>query len=143
MQPSDTTWTILIVDDEHDVFEVFDLAFGGRTMVGRPLEVFWCESGQRAREVIAEIAPHLALIDIVMETEHAGFELIEWVNQHLDQPPAMMVYTGQPGVLDTSALDTTRGVAHVLHKSQSGLNDLKRVIEAMLTDCHHAFTRGD
>jgi CheY-like chemotaxis protein len=74
-RPAQAPWHILIVDDEPAVHEVTKLVMTGFEMDGRPLEFLHCYSAREARVVLAardDIA--LILLDVVMETEHAGLD---------------------------------------------------------------------
>lgn len=92
-------WTILIVDDEQDVHNATLLALRGIVMEGKPLRFLHAYSGQEARKVIAahpEIA--VMLLDVVMESEAAGLELVRYVREELARLEVRIVLrTGQPG----------------------------------------------
>ena len=69
-------WQVMVVDDEPAVHEVTKLVMAGFEMDGRPLQFTHCYSAGEAREVLKQrkdIA--LILLDVVMETEHAGLDL--------------------------------------------------------------------
>ncbi len=92
-------WHVLIVDDEPAVHEVTKLVMTGFEMDGRPLEFLHCYSAREAREVLAtrdDIA--LILLDVVMETEHAGLDLARHIREDLKNANVRIVLrTGQPG----------------------------------------------
>lgn len=92
-------WQVLIVDDEPAVHEVTQLVMGGFEFDGRKLSFLSAYNGSEARELLAQrddIA--LALLDVVMETEHAGLELARWIREELgNQRIRIVLRTGQPG----------------------------------------------
>lgn len=92
-------WQVLIVDDEPAVHEVTQLVMGGFEFDGRKLSFLSAYNGGEARELLAQrddIA--LALLDVVMETEHAGLELARWIREELgNQRIRIVLRTGQPG----------------------------------------------
>ncbi|MBK7001159.1 MAG: hypothetical protein IPH35_14670 [Rhodoferax sp.] len=92
-------WKVLIVDDDVGVHASTDYAIGKLTFQGRPLQIFTALSGAGAREILAtekDIA--LALIDVVMETEHSGLELVRFIREELcNRAIRLVLRTGQPG----------------------------------------------
>ena len=71
-------WCVLMVDDDPDVHDVTRMALRGFEFHKRPLELLSAYSATEAKDIFQQrndIA--LAMIDVVMETEHAGLELVE------------------------------------------------------------------
>ncbi|WP_136678897.1 HD domain-containing phosphohydrolase [Neptunomonas sp. XY-337] len=98
--PPTPPWTVLIVDDEESVHQITRLALRHLECAGRPIELVHAYSSEEAKAVFHakgnSIA--LALVDIVMETEDAGFKLIEYIREHLNNSiTRLVVRTGQPG----------------------------------------------
>lgn len=103
--PSKTTgkpapgWCILIVDDEPEVHAVTRLALRGFEFQEQGIELLSALSAQEARAIFDQrddIA--LALIDVVMETEHAGLELIHDIRETRNNRKTRLVLrTGQAG----------------------------------------------
>ena len=92
-------WCILLVDDDAEVHAVTRLALRGFEFQGNGLELLSAQSGKEGREIFGsrnDIA--LAIIDVVMETEHAGLELVHYVRNSLENHRTRLVMrTGQPG----------------------------------------------
>jgi response regulator RpfG family c-di-GMP phosphodiesterase len=92
-------WTVLIVDDEPAVHKVTQLVMNGFEFDGRQLTFLNAYSAAEARELLSsrhDIA--LVLLDVVMETEHAGLDLARWIREELRNPNVRIVLrTGQPG----------------------------------------------
>ncbi|MEC9408538.1 MAG: DUF3369 domain-containing protein [Abyssibacter sp.] len=92
-------WPLLIVDDEEEVHAVTKLALSGFEFAGRGLEFVSAHSAAEAREVLRErrdIA--VILLDVVMETDHAGLEVADFVRNVIENRFARIVLrTGQPG----------------------------------------------
>lgn len=99
LQPIYTPWKVLIVDDESAVHEITDLALKNFEFEGRGLKFLHAFSAEDARRVLLshkDIA--LALVDVVMEDEHAGLDLIRYIRDELDnQLIRIVLRTGQPG----------------------------------------------
>lgn len=94
-----TPWCVLLVDDDTEVHAVTRLALRGFTFQGKPLELLSAHSGEQGRTFFQQrndIA--LAIIDVVMETENAGLELVHHVRNTLENHRTRLVLrTGQPG----------------------------------------------
>ena len=77
-------WNILVVDDELDVHQISKLALRRRSWRGRPFAIESAMSGAAARQILMDPkspAFHVALVDVVMETTHAGLELCEFIRR--------------------------------------------------------------
>ena len=92
-------WKVLLVDDEKVVHSVTQLALDGFELSGRGLEFISAYSGLEARDILDEhddIA--LILLDVVMETDHAGLDLVRYIRKELKNKFVRIVLrTGQPG----------------------------------------------
>ena len=94
-----TPWKVLIADDEPEVHEVTRLVLGGFRFEDRPLSFLSAYSAAEAFELI-RAQPDIAvlLLDVVMETEHAGLEIVRRIRQELGNHRVRIVLrTGQPG----------------------------------------------
>jgi response regulator RpfG family c-di-GMP phosphodiesterase len=92
-------WKVLVVDDDEHIFTITKLTMSNFEFMGRRLEFLYAPSGQDARPLIQEnpdIA--MAIIDVIMETETAGLDLVKWIRQEQDnQLIRLILRTGQPG----------------------------------------------
>jgi len=96
---SDGPWKILIVDDERGIHDVTRLALKDFEFAGRGLQFLNAHSGAEAKKFLQE-EPDIAvaLVDVVMEHEHAGLELIQYIRETLNNDLIRLVLrTGQPG----------------------------------------------
>lgn len=92
-------WKLLIVDDEPDVHALTKLLLRNFTYRGRGLEFLSAHTATEAKPLLAQ-NPDIALIllDVVMETEHAGIELVNHIREDLGNKAVQIVIrTGQPG----------------------------------------------
>ena len=98
-QKSVPPWHVLVVDDEPAVHEVTKLVMAGFEMDGRPLEFTHCYSAEEARQVLSQPNDFaLILLDVVMETEHAGLDLAKHIRDVIKNLNVRIVLrTGQPG----------------------------------------------
>lgn len=101
IEESSVKWKILIVDDEPEVHNITRLVLSDFTFEGTSLELLSAHSGIEAREILngpegKDIA--VAIVDVVMETNHAGLDLVQWVRETLDNHKIRLILrTGQPG----------------------------------------------
>ncbi|NRA23516.1 MAG: DUF3369 domain-containing protein [Oleispira sp.] len=96
---ADQTWKILIADDEPDVHKVTRMVLHNFSFDGLKLELISAYNGQEAKNIMAErddIA--LAILDVVMEDEHAGLEVARYIREDLhNRYTRLVLRTGQPG----------------------------------------------
>ncbi len=97
--PHGPRWKIAVVDDDPAVHDGTRFALRDYTLHGRGLELLSARSAAQARELFRE-HPDMAviLLDVVMETEGAGLELVEFVRTELkNETVRIILRTGQPG----------------------------------------------
>jgi len=98
--PGPAPWTVVVADDEPDVHTVTELALAGSRFAGRPVRFVHAYSGAETVRVLRE-NPDAAvlLLDVVMESEHAGLEAAEAVRNDLgNRTVRIILRTGQPGM---------------------------------------------
>lgn len=92
-------WRILVVDDDEAVHQVTRLALRDFEFAQRGLEMIHANSAAEARALLAKQDDFaLALIDVVMEEEHAGLNLVRHIREELgNRFLRIILRTGQPG----------------------------------------------
>ena len=92
-------WKVLIVDDEPEVHQVTRLVLGGFRFDNRPLELLSAHTARAARDLLREHSDiAVMLLDVVMESDVAGLELVRFTRLELPNPWVRIVLrTGQPG----------------------------------------------
>jgi response regulator RpfG family c-di-GMP phosphodiesterase len=92
-------WKILVIDDDPSVHTLTQLILKRMEFSGRKIQLFSAYSAQEAKEILthqSDIA--VALVDVVMESEHAGLELVEYIRGELgNQYVRLIIRTGQAG----------------------------------------------
>src|SRR5690349_9484664 len=101
-------WNILVVDDEPDVLAVTRLALRDVTVYGLPIKIHTAASKAEAIELLkgplsfqgsSEPIVAVALVDVVMESDHAGLELCKYIREEAGGHSVQLyIRTGQPGV---------------------------------------------
>jgi len=90
---------VLIVDDEVDIHSVTQLGLRGLKYNDKRCEFLSAYTGKEALEMLRQ-NPDIAvvLLDVVMETDHAGLEACRSIRNELDnQKVRIILRTGQPG----------------------------------------------
>ncbi|SRR5579883_331863 len=93
------SWKILIVDDEIDVHNITQLALRDFRFEDQSLTFINTYSAQEAQRLM-QLHPDIAviLLDVVMETEDAGLQLVKYIREELGNPLVRIILrTGQPG----------------------------------------------
>ncbi len=101
-------WNVLVVDDEPDVLAVTKLALRDVTVYGLPVKIHTASSKAQAIEMLkgplllqgsSEPIVAVALVDVVMETDHAGLDLCKYIREEANgNSIQLFVRTGQPGI---------------------------------------------
>lgn len=135
-----TEITVLAVDDEPDVLSVTKLALRSMKVGGLPLNVYTATSKAEAIELlngplgsqvrgISRIA--VAFIDVVMETDHAGLELCEYIRETMgNKITQIYVRTGQPGVAPERAVIDRYDITGYLSKVEATEDKLYSLVRA-------------
>ena len=92
-------WKILIADDEDEVHQVTTVALLDVRFKGRPLQFLHAYSATEAQSMLAA-QPDIAivLLDVVMETDDAGLQLVRHIREKMGNRRLRIVLrTGQPG----------------------------------------------
>lgn len=98
-------WKILVVDDDVDVHEATEFALRKITILGRKLELIHAYSGEEGNRVFnanSDIA--VLLLDVVMEEEHAGLQLVRQLREQGHHKPRIILRTGHPGYAPESRI---------------------------------------
>ena len=92
-------WCIVVVDDDEEVHEATRFALRHVHVHGRPLDLVHLFSAAEARRVLPTLGvPAVILLDVVMETENAGLDLVDFIRNDCDLASTRIVLrTGQPG----------------------------------------------
>ncbi|RVU40278.1 response regulator [Rheinheimera riviphila] len=92
-------WKVLVIDDDESIHQITTLVLRGFSFENRPVELLHAFSGREAYAMLqqqTDIA--VAIVDVVMETNHAGLDLVKAIRADLKQPQIRLILrTGQPG----------------------------------------------
>jgi signal transduction histidine kinase len=98
-QAGGKSWTIAVIDDDPGVHEGTRFALYDYALNGQGLRIVSAHSAAEGRELLArEPAIAVILLDVVMETDTAGLELVDYIRKELKNETVRIVLrTGQPG----------------------------------------------
>ncbi|MEY3704373.1 MAG: hypothetical protein RLZZ561_1993 [Pseudomonadota bacterium] len=135
-------WKVMIVDDEPAVHDVTRLALAGVTFGGRAIDLISCFSGKEALETIRQNPDvSLMLLDVVMETDHAGLDVARQVRQDLDnQMVRIVLRTGQPGQAPERSVITDYDINDYKEKTELTANKLFTLVYASLRAYQYILT---
>ncbi len=118
-------WRVMIIDDDEDVHSATTFALGNLEMQHRPLEFVHAFSAAQAHEMLP-VEPDIAviLLDVVMEQEDAGLQLVKHIRQVLHMNDVRIILrTGQPGY--APEIDAIRDYDINDYKTKSELTRIK------------------
>lgn len=82
--PGQSYWHVLVIDDNSSIHEITAHALDRICFAGRPLRLFHAYCSTQAKQALASF-PHIALIllDIALENQDDGLDLIRWIRNTL------------------------------------------------------------
>ncbi|HEX2724272.1 MAG TPA: DUF3369 domain-containing protein, partial [Beijerinckiaceae bacterium] len=92
-------WKIAIIDDDQAVHDGTRFALYDYVLNGQGLEILSARSAAEGRELLqAHPDTAVVLLDVVMETENAGLDLVDYIRTDLkNETVRIILRTGQPG----------------------------------------------
>lgn len=124
------SWKVLSVEDDQPYQEVLEMALRGMTYMGRGIELLRASSAASAATILSKRQDiSLILLDIVMETDDAGFYLIDTIRNVIgDEIIRIVILTGQPGVKPHNKAVSEYDVAEYWNKTDLSADKLKSVV---------------
>ena len=92
-------WKVAVIDDDPAVHEGTRFALSDYSLNGQGLEILSAYSAAEGRKLLAA-HPDIAtiLLDVIMETDDAGLDLVEFIRKNLkNETVRIILRTGQPG----------------------------------------------
>lgn len=125
-------WKVLVIDDEEDVHGVTQLVLSDFSFDGRGIEFLHAHSGAEAMAVFGRVPDiAVALVDVVMETEYAGLDVVRYVRETLDNRFVRLILrTGHPGTAPERDVIAKYDIND--YKAKTELSSLK-LYSAMMT----------
>ncbi|WP_462159749.1 response regulator [Pseudoalteromonas sp. GB56] len=128
-------FSILVVDDEQDVFIVTKLIASTVKVNADNVQLHYVSTG---REACTFLSQHdeigLVLLDIVMETDDAGFKVIDYIrNTQHDNHTHIVVRSGLTGTIPDQFLHLAKGINGYINKLDFTRIDLEKLVNAAIT----------
>jgi response regulator RpfG family c-di-GMP phosphodiesterase len=127
-------WKVLVVDDEPEVHNVTRLVLSSFRFENRPLEFVSAYTAADARQIMRD-QPDVAvmLLDVVMETDQAGLEVVRFVREELGNTFVRIVLrTGQPGQAPEHEVITNYDINDYKEKTELTAQKLSTTLFASL-----------
>lgn len=127
-------WRILAVDDDQAFQRTLGLALRDAELLGRRVRVTQAYSMREAARILAR-QPEFAvvLVDVVMETDHAGLELIRAMRELLGRGETRVILlTGEPGMAPVSQVMRDFDISDYCLKSDLAARGLKNILTGVL-----------
>jgi len=99
-QENNGYWKILVVDDEEAVHTLTSIVLDDFSFDNKRTELINAFSAKEAKDVLKNTLDiGLILLDVVMETDEAGLELVKYIREELkNQEVRIIIRTGQAGI---------------------------------------------
>jgi serine phosphatase RsbU (regulator of sigma subunit) len=96
---SEDNWKVLIVDDDLQIHRVTKFALQDFAFEGRGITLDSAYSGSEAMDMLSKQEYAVTLLDVVMEADHAGLEVVNFIRKKLNNTRTRIILrTGQPGM---------------------------------------------
>jgi CheY-like chemotaxis protein len=124
-------WIVLTVDDDMDIHASTRLILERGKYFGRKLEVYSAPSAAQALEVAADLDRSrlvLALVDVVMESDTAGLELVGRLRAQFGTPLQIVIFTGQPHLVPAEEIARKYDIQGYVSKLETTPERLRTIV---------------
>lgn len=123
-------YLVLVVDDDEYVHQLTKMVLRGFSFEDAPIRLASAMSG---KEAIDYLSKHdnvaVALVDVVMETDHAGLDLVNYIrNDSNNNEIRLIVRTGQPGAAPEESVFRDYDVNDYLSKTELTAHKLRMAL---------------
>lgn len=129
-----TPWKILVVDDEEGIHGITRMIFRGYEFEQRPIELISAMNSAQAREQLQQ-HPDIALVllDVVMETDDEGLQLVEYIRQQMaNRDIRIILRTGHPGYAPEAEVIVNYDINDYLSKAELSASRLLTAVVVAL-----------
>lgn len=132
-------WKIMVIDDDDGVHSSTRFALERVQVDGRPIEIIDVYSADEARRLLVEHPDvALALVDVVMESDHAGLDFVQWVREvQKNHAIRLVLRTGQPGQAPERHVVVNYDIDDYKTKSELTAQKLFTLLHAALRSYRH------
>lgn len=127
-------WKILVVDDDPSVHQMTEFVLQDQVFFGKKLDIISAQSATAAFQILKKHSDiSLALIDVVMESEEAGFTLVKQIRDALNNHYIrLIIRTGQPGYSTEEQISKEYEIHGYFNKTEITSDKLKAIIHTAL-----------
>ena len=132
--PFQKNWVVLSVEDNQPYQDVLESVLQEVVFEGRKIEILRASSAASAATILSKRQDiSVILLDIVMETDDAGFYLIDTIRNVIgDELIRIVVLTGQPGVKPHDKAINEYNISEYWNKTDLSADKLKSVVVSNL-----------
>ncbi|MGC9772785.1 response regulator [Fervidobacterium islandicum] len=129
-------WKILVVDDEPDVHAITSVVARDIEFEGKKVKLYSAFSADEAKKILTQVPDiALAMIDVVMEKDTSGLDLVRYIREELKNPYIRLVIrTGQPGFAPPREIVLKYDINDYREKAELSSNGLYTMIIARLRE---------
>ncbi len=127
-------WKIIIADDQEEIHSVTKLVLDDFTFQDRGLQFLSAYSGEETKRFVRENGDvAFILLDVVMETDNAGLEVVRYIREELKNTIVQIVLnTGQPGQAPEQEVITRYDINDYKSKTEFNARKLLTSVTASL-----------
>jgi len=127
-------WKIIIADDQEEIHSVTKLVLDDFTFENRRLKFLSAYSGEETKQFVRENRDvAFILLDVVMETDDAGLEVVRYIREELKNNIVQIVLnTGQPGQAPEQEVITRYDINDYKSKTEFNARKLLTSVTASL-----------
>jgi len=127
-------WRVLVVDDEKDVFTSTQVALRQFSLDGRAVTLTYADSAGAAYALLsADPDFALVLLDVVMESDSAGLDLVRRIRNELQMPKVRIVLrTGQAGKAPEERVVREFEINDYLEKTRGDRTRIRTIVATSL-----------
>ncbi len=123
-------YLVLVVDDDEYVHQLTKMVLRGFTFENCPIRL---ASAMSAKEAISYMEAHdnvaVALVDVVMETDNAGLELVNHIRNNFNNNEVrLLIRTGQPGAAPEESVFQDYDINDYLSKTDLTAHKLRMTL---------------
>lgn len=141
----DQDYLVLVVDDDEYVHQLTKMVLRGFSFEGSPIRLASAMSAKEAMKFITEndnVA--VALVDVVMETDNAGLELVNYIrNASNNNEIRLLIRTGQPGAAPEESVFQDYDINDYLSKTELTAHKLRMALLNALRSYRDIRRAGD
>ncbi|MBW1898700.1 MAG: PAS domain S-box protein [Deltaproteobacteria bacterium] len=127
-------WKMIIADDQEEIHSVTKLVLDDFSFENKKLKFFSAYSGEETKKLIRENSDvAFILLDVVMETDDAGLEVVRYIREELKNNIVQIVLnTGQPGQAPEQEVIVKYGINDYKSKTEFNARKLVTSVTASL-----------